>query len=130
MQQTHQLGLFSQKGVMAMIAGHFAVVGLGARGSDGFGESPHIFGRKEPVRADTDKAELSADTAECLLRRGVPEQRIPCIHGAQNRQVGVGVKALNESIALKIKVAGDVKALADKAAAMAVCCPRDLRRCG
>ena len=70
------------------------------------------------------KAEAGLDATECLLRRGLAVQRIPGIHGAQDGEVGVGVEALDEPLALVIEIAGDIEAAADQASAMLVEAPR------
>ena len=75
------------------------------------------------VGVDANEAEPRLDTAKRLLRRGITPQRIPGVHGAQDGEVGVGVKALDKSIALEIEVAGDVETLADEPAAMTICGP-------
>src|SRR6202034_3645508 len=99
-----------EKGVMAVVAGHLAIVGLGAGLQDAFSEAAHLDGGKKPIRADADEAQPRTDAAKSLLRRGEPSQWIPGVHGTQNGQVSVGVEALNESLALVIQIAGDVEA--------------------
>ena len=88
-----------------------------------FGKAPHLFSGKEPVGADADKAQPGLDSPEGLLGRSVAAQRIPGIHGAQDGQVGVGVEALDEPLALIIEITGDVEAPAGQSAAFAVRCP-------
>ena len=48
----------------------------------------------------------------------IAAQRIPGVHGAQNGEIGIGIEALDESLALVIEVAGNVESPADQAAAM------------
>ena len=68
LEQADQLGLLGEESVVAMSAGHLAVVGLGTGGTDGFGKAAHILGGKEPVGADADEAEARANAAEGFFR--------------------------------------------------------------
>lgn len=56
LEQANQLGLLGQEGVMAVGAGHFAVIRLDPRGTNGMSEAPHILRRKKPIRTYTYEA--------------------------------------------------------------------------
>ena len=47
-------------------------------------------------------------------------QRVPGVHGAQDGQVGIGVEALKEPLALVVQVAGNVESAANEAAALVI----------
>src|ERR1035437_5958699 len=100
---------------MAVGAGHLLVIGLHAGGANGVGKVAHGLGRKEPVGADADKAEAGANPAKGFGCRGASSLRVPDVHGAQNGQIGVGVKAVDEALSLVVEVAGDVKAPSNEA---------------
>jgi hypothetical protein len=118
LEQSNQLGLFGEEGVMAVGAGHLAVVRCHTRGTDGISKLPHRFRREEPVGTDAHKAEPGLDASEDFLGRRMAAEWIPRFHGSQNGEVGVGVETLNKAASLEIKVAGDIEASPDQASTM------------
>src|SRR6202012_1372054 len=55
LQQPHHPCLLGQEGVVSVVAGHLAIVGLGAGQTNFFSKAAHGIGREEPVRADADE---------------------------------------------------------------------------
>src|ERR1035437_5076736 len=105
---------------MAVGAVHLAIIGMNAGRANGMGEATHSFRRKKPVRADPHKAEARTNSPKGLEGRRLTMQRVPDVHGPQDGQVGVGVKALDEPVTLVVEVAGNVKAATRQAASGAV----------
>ena len=79
---------------------HLPVIGADARGANRLAKS-------RTVSAGNSQSELMPTKLNCarmrpkgLLRRTAAAQRIPCVHGAQNRQVCVGIESVDEALAL------------------------------
>src|SRR6185437_13034488 len=109
LQQPNQLGLLGQKSVVPVVAGHLAVLAMRASNANRLCKAPHIGLRKQPVRADTDKREMSSDAPEGLYWRAVTTQRVPRVHGAQDGKISVRFKAVEEAPALLVEIAGNVE---------------------
>lgn len=52
LEQTNQLCLFSEEGVMAVGGGHLAIIGGHSGSAEGTGKGTHRFRRKQPVGTD------------------------------------------------------------------------------
>ena len=95
---------------MAVVGGHLAVVAAGAGGANDGGERAHVLGRKEPVGGDANQREVRGDARVGDVGRLVCADGIEDVHGAGDGDVGVGVEAGDEALALIVEVAGDVEA--------------------
>ena len=69
--EPYQFGLLGQKGIMTVVGGHLAVVGLHSGGANGVSKVAYGFGWKKPVGADAHKAEPGANAAERFSGRRV-----------------------------------------------------------
>src|ERR1700728_1505290 len=96
LEETNELDLLGQKGIVPVSADHLAVVGVHTRRANRFSQPPDGFCWKEPVGTDADEVQPGLDCAKNLFRRPASTQRIPGIHGAKNRQIGIGVEAIDE----------------------------------
>src|SRR5581483_5116477 len=115
LQKAHQLNLLRQKRIVTVIARHLTIVDIRSGGAYLLSKAAHRVGGEEPVGADANEAEPRADTAVGLNRRSIAANRIPCIHRAQDGEIGIGIKAVDEALALVIEITGDVEAAADEA---------------
>ena len=97
---------------MAVVGGHLAVVAAGAGGADDGGERADILGREEPVGGDAHQREVRGDARVGGVGHLVRADGIEDVHGAGDGDVGVGVEAGDEALALVVEVAGDVEATA------------------
>src|SRR6516225_10839299 len=108
---------------MAVGAGHLAVIGGDAGLANGISKLAYRLRRKQPVGTDAHKAEPRLDAPERLQRRRAAAQRVPRIHCAQNGEIRIGVEALDESPALQVEIAGNIKTAADQSASLVIQTP-------
>ena len=124
LKQPDQFHLLGKKRIVAMCARHLPIIRIHPCRADHVCELPNRLRRKQPVRTDPHKAQPCTNSAKHLLRRCVSIQRVPGVHGAQDGQVSVGVKTVDESPPLVVQVARNIKSTANQAAAVLVQRPR------
>ena len=102
-----ELGGFEEEGVVTEVGVEFGVTGVFAGAEEGGGDGSILGGGEEPVAGEADHEGASFHGGEGGFEGAGALGEIELVEGASDVEIGVGVEAVDEALALVAEVAFD-----------------------